>query len=351
MSGGFTTADDIAARGYQMCRVNQNDIRRIVTLHSSGSTGAAKRLYFTSGDLERTVDFFRSGMGPICRPGDSAAIMLGSHSPDGLGALLAEGLSRMGVSPALYGSVSDFSDAARFLSKLRPEVIIAAPVPLRRLALTLPTLRPRAVLLSSDYVADSVRACISRLWDTRVFSHYGLTESGLGFAVQCPALSGHHVRGDELFVEIIDPDTGKVLPDGCWGEIVFTTLKREAMPLMRYRTGDISRLISGPCACGHTGQRLDKILGRLPELKQPVNVYILDELLLSCDGIMDYRARFDGHTVEADILGSTDAALDILSKNFGQYELRVSSAGNIVWTGKRHVEYTGYNAAVNGFLP
>ncbi len=160
-------------------------------------------------------------------------------------------------------------------------------------------------MLSADYVAESVIETITRVWKTRVFTHYGLTESGLGFAVQCPALEGQHIRHDEFTVEIIDPDTGENLPDGEWGELVFTTLRREAMPLHRYRTGDISRLITAPCACGHIKPRLDRVLGRIAELKKPIPIYELDELLFSCDEILDFTASLKGNVLSTAVVGNT----------------------------------------------
>ncbi|MBP5166092.1 MAG: phenylacetate--CoA ligase family protein [Oscillospiraceae bacterium] len=334
---GFTTADDIINGGTGMCRVSQKDIKRIVTMRSSGSTGPAKRLYFTEGDLESTADYFHRGMAHISPPGSSVAILLGSSSPDGLGALLAEGLSRLGARPFLHGAVNDHAEAAAFLAKLRPDVIVAAPVPLRRLALTLPSLRPAAVLLSSDYVADSLRQTVARVWDTAVYSHYGLTESGLGFAVQCSELEGHHIREDEFLTEIIDPDTCEPLPDGRWGEIVFTTLRREAMPLERYRTGDISRILPGRCACGRSEKRLDKILGRIDEIKKPVSIYTLDELLLGDDDILDYSASLHGAELRLEVVGNADKAADIISRALPRFAVSAAAVPDMKTQGKRRV--------------
>ncbi len=293
MSGDFTTPEDLAAHGHDFVKVGADRIRRVVTLQTSGSTGPGKRLYFTAGDLRRTVDFFRDGMRRLCSPGDKVAILLGSPSPDGLGRLLEEGLKELGAVPTLLGIPKDFGETAEALQALKPDTLVGLPVQLRRLALMTPELRPKTVLLSGDYVSLAATETIARRWQTKVFSHYGLTESGLGFAVQCPLLLGQHIRSDELQVEIVDPDTGEVLPDGQWGEIVFTTLRREAMPLKRYRTGDVSRLLPGDCPCGTPGPRLDRVLGRVTELRKPVSIYALDELLLRDDALLDYEAAFD----------------------------------------------------------
>ena len=303
MSGGFTTADDLIAHGHDYVKVDASRIQRVVTLRTSGSTGDSKRLYFTADDLRRTVDFFRDGMGSICFPGDKVAILMGSASPDGLGSLLAEGLTELGALPSLLGMPADYAETAAALRSLRPDTLVGLPVQIRKLALLAPELRPKSVLLSGDYISAAARCAVSRIWRTKVFSHYGLTESGLGFAVQCPLLLGQHVRADELSVEIVDPDTGEPLPEGRWGEIVFTTLRREAMPLRRYRTGDVSRLIPGTCPCGYTGPRLDRILGRVTELRKPVSVYALDELLLRMDAVLDYEAALEGNALTVTLEG------------------------------------------------
>ena len=325
MSGGFTTAEDLAAHGRDYVKVGAGEIQRIVTLSTSGSTGNGKRLYFTAGDLRRTIDFFRDGMGQICAPGDKVAILLGSPSPDGLGRLLEEGLREMGAVPSLLCLPRDYRETAEALESLLPDTLVGLPVQMRRLSLMTPRLRPKTVLLSGDYVSLAAVDTITRLWQTRVFTHYGLTESGLGFAVQCPLLLGQHIRASELQVEIVDPDTGESLPEGEWGEIVFTTLRREAMPLKRYRTGDISRLLPGVCPCGQPGPRLDRVLGRVTEMRKPVSIYALDELLLRDDALLDYVASFrDGMLTVVTEGGDPASVRALLEETYPGFTVRVS---------------------------
>ena len=324
MSEGFTTAEDLAGHGRDYVKVGADEIQRIVTLRTSGSTGAGKRLYFTSGDLRRTVEFFRDGMRWICTPGDRVAILLGSSSPDGLGRLLEEGLKELGAEPSLLCLPTDYEETASTLKELTPDTVVGLPVQVRRLALAVPQLRPKSVLLSGDYVSLAAAETITRLWHTKVFSHYGLTESGLGFAVQCPLLLGQHIRADELRVEIVDPDTGESLPEGQWGEIVFTTLRREAMPLQRYRTGDVSRLLPGVCPCGNPGPRLDRVLGRVTEMRKPVSIYELDEALLCRDEVLDYAAEFrDGSLTVTAEGGEPEAIRRLLAEKYPQFTVRV----------------------------
>jgi len=117
----------------------------------------------------------------------------------------------------------------------------------------------RTILLSGQYVSKEEKADIERIWNCMIYEHYGMTEMGLGGAMACEARVGYHPREADLLFEIVDPETGKVLPEGEYGEIVFTTLTRRAMPLIRYRTGDFSRMLPCPCVCGSVLKRLDKV--------------------------------------------------------------------------------------------
>lgn len=90
--------------------------------------------------------------------------------------------------------------------------------------------------------------------------------NGPGVAFECEHKAGLHVWEDHFLVEIIDPATGAPLPEGETGELVLTTLKREAMPILRYRTRDITSIIPGPCACGRTHRRLSRITGRTDDM-------------------------------------------------------------------------------------
>ncbi len=104
---------------------------------------------------------------------------------------------------------------------------------------------------------EALRRQVEKLYGLKAFNSYGLSEMcGPGVAFECPEQNGMHIWEDQFYPEIIDPDTGKVLPDGEVGELVLTSLCREAMPLLRYRTRDLTRIIPGECPCGRTHAEL-----------------------------------------------------------------------------------------------
>lgn len=255
------SAADLVAAGTGMVCLSQSKIKRIVSLMTSGSTAAPKRIYFSQADLELTVDFFANGMQLLTRAGERVMICMDGTTPDGLGDLLARGLRRMGAEPLIYGYIRDAADAARYALARQPHCLVGVPRQVMAMAELCPELRPRTVLLSADNIPDSLRQQLEQLWQTSVFAHWGMRETGLGGAVECPAHCGQHIRHADLLLEIVDPSSGERLPDGEWGEIVVSTLTREAMPILRYRTGDISRLISEPCPCGSPLKRLDAVEG------------------------------------------------------------------------------------------
>ncbi|MBU1234776.1 MAG: phenylacetate--CoA ligase family protein, partial [Proteobacteria bacterium] len=153
----------------------------------------------------------------------------------------------------------------------------------------------KSVLLCSDYIPQTVCDELSARWQCRVFSHYGTVETGLGGGVECEGLCGCHLREADLLFEVIRPKTDVVLAAGEWGEIVCSTLSRRGMPLIRYRTGDYGRLLSGPCVCGSHIARLDKVRGRISQVLQldnghAISMDMLDETLLSLPGVLDFQA-------------------------------------------------------------
>lgn len=297
----LTTETELRRHGSGMVCVSQDRIARVITLHSSGTTGTAKRIYLSGEDLEQTLSFFHIGMQAMVSPGQTVAILLPGPTPDSTGQLLARALARMEVSGVVHGLIEEPVAAARQLAELQPEVLVGFPVQtlaVVRAAANLgrPLTRVRSVLLCSDYIASSIKERLGDLLACPVFSHYGTVETGLGGGVECTALAGCHLRESELLVEITDPLTSLPQAPGEWGEIVVTTLTRRGMPLIRYRTGDLGRLLPGSCPCGSRILRLDQVRGRLSgrlslDHGGQLGLGDLDEVLFPLPGLLDFRAE------------------------------------------------------------
>jgi len=263
----FMDSSDLREKGGQMICVPQEEISRIVTLDTSGSSGSPKRIYFTEEDQELTIDFFDHGMRNMIDESDSLMILMPYERPGSIGDLLAQGIKRLGAQSVSIGFVSDLSDLPKVANVIQEEKItsiVGTPKQVEKLMHHSKgqVTGIRTVLLSADFVGEDVMQAISKGWNCKVFEHYGMTEMGLGGAVSCHRLEGYHIRENDLYIEIINPETHEVLPDGDWGEIVFTTLTRKAMPFIRYKTGDTGRILVDPCKCGSVLKRLDRVKDR-----------------------------------------------------------------------------------------
>lgn len=125
----------------------------------------------------------------------------------------------------------------------------------------------KTFVIGAEPHTDAQRKRIEDMFGVRAFNSFGLSEmNGPGVAFECEYQNGLHIWEDAYIVEIIDPDTLEPVPEGEYGELVMTTLDRQAMPLIRYRTRDITRIIPGKCECGRTHRRLDRITGRSDDM-------------------------------------------------------------------------------------
>ena len=283
----------LADAGLSMLCVSQGDISRVVTLQTSGTEGRPKRIFYTAGDQELTVSFFHHGMSELTSEGEAVMVFLPFKAEGCVGDLLIRGLKRLGVQPVGYGLMDDLADCAKAILENRISCAVGIPVQFlalgeycRKRGIYLPL---KAVLLSTDYLAIPVRERIASALGCEVYNHFGMTETGLGCALECGAHDGMHIRENDIYAEIVHPVTHEVLEDGEWGELVITTLTREGMPLLRSRTGDFARLLPGLCACGSQLKRLE-CGGRLGFGGM---IAKLDEALFSMDLLVDYDAEYE----------------------------------------------------------
>ena len=160
-------------------------------------------------------------------------------------------------------------------------------------------------------------------------------ETGYGGGVECGAHCGYHLRDADLMIEIIHPETGESVPNGTWGEVVFSAFARKGMPLLHYRTGDIGRFCPDACGCGGVLPRLDKVMGRIENTiflhnGDAISIHQLDEVLFALDGVHDYAAKLKQNpeatlslTIEGD--ADPDMITEFIHKKWSGLEIRVNS--------------------------
>jgi len=300
----FTTSEDLSNNPKSFLCVSLDQISRIVTINTSGTTGVSKRIFFTESDLKATIEFFKYGMLNLVIPGQRVLILMPGSSPSSIGLLLKKGLDEAGCKGIIYGPIFDIWDALETLKLKQIDCIVGLPTQVFHLAKLknidrrYTHLKLNSVLLSADYVPRSICNTVGKAFDCPVFTHYGMSEMGYGGGVECSTLNGYHMREVDLYIEIIDPLTGENVTEGNYGEVIFTTFNREGMPLIRYRTGDRARFMPKDCSCNDIFKRLDYVTGRLSESLSfndgsYISIGMLDEIMFKIDNVLDYKAAIE----------------------------------------------------------
>ncbi len=268
----------------------------VVAVHGSSGTGGRPTLVsYTRGDLDLWSQMCARA---LAAAGATAASTV--HNAYGYGLFtgglgIHQGAIRLGatVVPVSGGMTAR---QLTLLQDLKPDILACTPSYAIRLgeAFAERGVKPgelslRAGLFGAEPWSEPMRARIGDLLGLRALDIYGLSEViGPGVAAEClVAADGLHVNEDHFLVEAIDPASGVRVPDGTPGELVFTTLTKQALPLLRYRTGDVAALRRGPCPCGRTLVKMTKVAGRTDDMLviRGVNVYPAEvERVLLADG-------------------------------------------------------------------
>ena len=285
----FTTPAMLAKSPGAFLLTSQSEVSRVISGATSGTTGPAKRVFYTQKDTENTIGFFAAGIGEMLSPGEKCLIAFPFSGPFGLGDLIAKAVEKLGGIPVRAGFGGSWEELSALVEQAQPETYIGFPVSLLGLCRMYngPVPIERA-LVSGDACPKGVVEALEAALGSKLYPHYGSRECGLGGAVTCPAFEGMHLRENHIIPEIIG-ENGQVLPEGEYGELVITTVGLEAMPLIRYRTGDFTRILP-PCPCGGVTRRIDTVSRREGE----ISMEALDSALFPLESLIDYRASFDG---------------------------------------------------------
>ena len=198
---------------------------------------------------------------------------------------------------------------------------------MREMGLTPDQIPLKAGIFGAEAWSEEMRQSIQETLGIKAFDIYGLTEtSGPGVAFECSAQNGMHINEDHFIAEIIDPDTGEVLPDGQQGELVFTALDKEAFPLLRYRTRDVCVLSHEECSCGRTHVKMCKPRGRTDDMLiiRGVNVFPsqIETVLLNQGYPANYQIIVDrvNNTDTLDI--QVEMTAEMFTDNLGEINAR-----------------------------
>jgi phenylacetate-CoA ligase len=271
---------------------------QIVRLHASSGTGGKPTVVgYTAQDLDAWTELMARGMtaagvrsGMLVHNANTYGLFTGGHG-------FHQGAERIGatVVPVSGGFTAR---QAVLLADLGAQVLVSTPSYALAIAQALSEsgvardeLQLKLGLFGGEPWTEPMRTQIEHALGLNAVNFYGLSEMcGPGVAAEClEQRSGLHVNEDHFLVEVIDPQDGRRVAPGDEGELVFTTLTREALPLIRYRTGDLGRLVEEPCPCGRTTARVAGLRGRLDDvlIVRGVNLHPsqIEHLLLGVDGV------------------------------------------------------------------
>lgn len=270
----------------------------LVRMHSSsGTTGQATVVFHTAGDIEQWADVLARSM-----------YMTGMRKNDVFQNMMTYGLFTGGLG-FHYGAEKigaltipvGAGNSRRQIQLMRDfETTVIHVIPSYVLHLTAvfaemsvdprKDTRLKIAFLGAEPHSEKMRKRLEEFYGFKAFDSYGLSEMcGPGVAFECPNQNGLHIWEDHFLVEILDPVTLDPVTDGQEGELVLTTLVRDGMPILRYRTKDLTRIVEGPCACGRTHRRIERIKGRTDDMIiiKGVNIFPtqIEKRLMGIEGV------------------------------------------------------------------
>ena len=290
----FTTSQDVSdSYPYQMFAV---PLREVVRIHSSSGTMVNPRVVgYSRQDLKIWSELVARILtaGGVVRDDVIQVTFAYGLLTGGLG--IHYGAERVGAS-VLPTSVGRTERQIKIMQDFRTTVLASAPSytmviadQIEKMGIDPKTLSLKCCICAGEPWTEAMRREIEERLFVKVTDNYGISEvMGPGVAGECQEQKGMHLQEDHFFAEIIHPETEEVLDPGEEGELVLTTLTKEAFPVIRYRTGDLCRLIPEPCACGRTSWRISRIRGRCD------NVVVIKGINIIPERIGDVLERIEG---------------------------------------------------------
>ena len=332
--------------------VPEEELIHVIT--TSGTTGRAKKLYFTKDDLERQTRMIGTNLRRLPGASRVLAIYRTMDPTWAAGAFVRRAIEEAGMFGLLTGNQMPPEENIRLIRDYRIDVLMSSASCLHRLTVeakeNLRELGVRYIILATQAWTEDLRKELSEAWGARVLDAYGANEFGCGIASECLEQNGLHVSEVDFWLEVVDPETGEEVEPGEEGELVITTLSRRGMPLVRYRIGDLARVLpmEGRCRCGLAVHKISRIRGRTDDmliLATGANVFPdeIDESVLSIAGVTDYQLVIEREgyldvlhlTVETEMTGDelrkvmTEAMKQVNYVRMGIEESRTVKLGRV----------------------
>jgi phenylacetate-coenzyme A ligase PaaK-like adenylate-forming protein len=257
----MTTADDLIKNPLAFLCISQSSVERVVTLPARTVGERPRRFFFSASDLELAVDFFYHGFSTLLSPGQRMLVLMPFGRPYSVGDMISRALARLSVSAIPHGLLQSPDAALEAVLSHGIDSLVGVASQMAAFSrypgtARIPPGQIQSIWLGMENASGELTEEISRFWGCPVFQQYGADEMCPGGGVQCQAREGFHLREADLFIEIVDQNTAQPLADGNMGEVVVTTLTRQAMPLVRYKTGHQAAIMTEPCPCGSVLRRL-----------------------------------------------------------------------------------------------
>ena len=297
----FTEPLDLAESPFYFYAVSRTQTRNEFT--TTGTTGHRKTIGYTTNDLVSKIDIVASALKDVgMNDGDSLHIMFPLVTAWDPSLIMAGACKILGYGSSIC-SETDIEKQYQTMRESKATYIIGLPSFIYRVTtlmmnrVDLRSLGIKKIISTSEPLSESMRGRLQDAWGCKVLDVWGMTEFGLACAVECDAQDGLHTDEANLLFEVIDPETGRHVPDGQIGELVITSLNAECTVLIRYRTHDIAAMISPPCPCGsHFNRKLKKPSGRMDlqfkiGMGRKVYPVLFDEAVFIDSSVIDYQIR------------------------------------------------------------
>ena len=299
----FAYPNDLKEEPYKLLCVPLGEIKRTFTLYTAGTTGIPKKVFFTQGDFDRISEC----MGVISKTvaecaslpeGYTVVQLLSNGKPESQAKLSSQGAKKVKAVPITVNPALDPESIIKVIKEHKPDILFGTPSKIYRITQkcvekhNLGKISVKVLFLSSEYASEAMEKRLRDIWGCEVYRYFGMTEMGFIGGSDCQSHNGFHLNEMDFLLEVVNTETGKVVKEGV-GEFVFTTLRREAMPLIRYRTGDLVELLPGRCPCGTSlktiGRKIKRAegIGKLGD--NEVSLITFDDVLYTVPEVIDYQ--------------------------------------------------------------